>query len=297
MAVIAGGIATSYKTTKQNKNKTKHEPKAVQIILIALALIFFALILIIPLVLVFIKAFSQGAGLYLAAITDPIALKAVKLTLIAVAVSVVINTVFGLTVAWAVTKFKFKGKNLLTTFIDLPFSISPIVAGLIFVLLFSTTHGVLAPLLNAWGIKIIFAPPGIVLATLFVTLPFVARELIPLMDAQGTAEEEAALTLGASGWKTFWLITLPNIKWALLYGVMLTAARAAGEFGAVSVVSGHIRGLTNTIPLHVEILYNEYQFTAAFAVASLLTIVAVINLIIKNVSDWKIKKQENAASI
>lgn len=297
MAVITGGIATSSKTIKQIKNKTNQEPKAVQIILIALALIFFALILIIPLVSVFIKAFSQGADLYLAAITDPIALKAVKLTLIAVAVSVVINTVFGLTVAWAVTKFKFKGKNLLTTFIDLPFSISPIVAGLIFVLLFSTTHGVLAPLLNAWGVKIIFAPPGIVLATLFVTLPFVARELIPLMEAQGTAEEEAALTLGASGWKTFWLITLPNIKWALLYGVMLTAARAAGEFGAVSVVSGHIRGLTNTIPLHVEILYNEYQFTAAFAVASLLTIVAVINLIIKNVSDWKIKKQENAASI
>jgi sulfate transport system permease protein len=297
VAVITGGIATSSKTIKQIKNKTNQEPKAVQIILIALALIFFALILIIPLVSVFIKAFSQGADLYLAAITDPIALKAVKLTLIAVAVSVVINTVFGLTVAWAVTKFKFKGKNLLTTFIDLPFSISPIVAGLIFVLLFSTTHGVLAPLLNAWGVKIIFAPPGIVLATLFVTLPFVARELIPLMEAQGTAEEEAALTLGASGWKTFWLITLPNIKWALLYGVMLTAARAAGEFGAVSVVSGHIRGLTNTIPLHVEILYNEYQFTAAFAVASLLTIVAVINLIIKNVSDWKIKKQENAASI
>jgi len=271
--------------------KTRQEPKAVQIILIALTLIFFVLILIIPLVSVFVKAFSQGAGLYFASITDPVALKAVKLTLITVFFSVLINTAFGLTVAWAVAKFKFKGKNLLTTFIDLPFSISPVVAGLIFVLLFSTTHGILAPLLNAWDLKIIFAPPGIILATLFVTLPFVARELIPLMEAQGTAEEEAALTLGASGWKTFWLITLPNIKWALIYGVMLTAARAAGEFGAVSVVSGHIRGLTNTVPLHVEILYNEYQFSAAFAVASLLTIIAIINVVIKNISDWKIRNQ------
>jgi sulfate transport system permease protein len=267
--------------------------RPVEILLIGAAILIFTVILIIPLISVFVKAFEQGAGVYLAAITDPIAFKAVKLTLVTVGFSVVINTAFGLTVAWTVAKFRFKGKNLLLTFIDLPFAISPVVAGLIFVLLFSTTHGLLAPLLNAWGIKIIFAPPGIILATLFVTLPFVARELIPLMEAQGTAEEEAALTLGASGWKTFWFVTLPNIKWALLYGVMLTAARAAGEFGAVSVVSGHIRGLTNTLPLHVEILYNEYKFSAAFAVASLLTIIALINLVIKNISDWKIKQQES----
>jgi len=276
-----------------DQKKVQQESKVVRIMLITLALSYFVLLLIIPLAYVFIKAFSQGVHIYLAAITNPMALKAVQLTLITVFFSVLINTAFGLTVAWSVAKFKFKGKNLLTTFIDLPFSISPVVAGLIFVLLFSTTHGFFAPLLNAWGLKIIFAPPGIILATIFVTLPFVARELIPLMEAQGTAEEEAALTLGANGWKTFWLITLPNIKWALLYGIMLTAARAAGEFGAVSVVSGHIRGLTNTLPLHVEILYNEYQFSAAFAVASLLTVIAVINLVIKNICEWQIKKQEN----
>lgn len=218
-------------------------------------------------------------------------MKAIKLTLLTMAFVVPINTVFGVTAAWAVSKFKFRGKNLLVTVIDLPFAISPVVAGLIFVLLFSTSHGLFGPLLNAWGIKVIFAPPGIILATLFVTVPFVARELIPLMDAQGTAEEEAALTLGASGFKTFLLVTLPNIKWALLYSVILTAARSAGEFGAVSVVSGHIRGLTNTVPLHVEILYNEYKFSAAFAVASLLTVIAIINLIIKNIADWKIKQQ------
>jgi sulfate transport system permease protein len=238
-----------------------------------------------------VKAFEQGAGLYYAAISDPIAFKAIKLTLITISIVVPINTVFGLIAAWAIAKFKFKGKNLLITFIDLPFAISPVVAGLIFVLLFSTSYGLFAPLLNAWGIKIIFAPAGIVLATLFVTLPFVARELIPLMEAQGTSEEEAALTLGASGFKTFLFITLPNIKWALIYSIMLTAARAAGEFGAVSVVSGHIRGLTNTVPLHVEILYNEYKFSAAFAVASLLTVIAIINVIIKNIADWKIKQQ------
>lgn len=272
------------------KTKTKNS-KVVEVILITIALTFFILILLIPLVAVFIKAFEQGARVYFAAIIDPIALQAIKLTLSTIAIVVPINTAFGLTAAWAVAKFKFKGKNLLITIIDLPFAISPVVAGLIFVLLFSTTHGLFAPILNAWDLKIIFAPPGIILATLFVTLPFVARELIPLMEAQGTAEEEAALTLGASGIKTFWLITLPNVKWALLYGVMLTAARAAGEFGAVSVVSGHIRGLTNTLPLHVEILYNEYKFSAAFAVASLLTLIAIMNLIIKNIADWKIKQQ------
>lgn len=287
---MAGYISKQHKLTNKNHNNIRPEPKAVQLILIAVTLVFFVLILIIPLISVFIKAFEQGVNVYIASITDPMAWKAIKLTLITMGFAVVINTIFGLTVAWAIAKFKFRGKNLLTTFIDLPFAISPIVAGLIFVLLFSTTHGFLAPQLNALGIQIIFAPSGIILATVFVTLPFVARELIPLMESQGTAEEEAALTLGASGWKTFMLITLPNIKWALLYGVILTAARAAGEFGAVSVVSGHIRGLTNTVPLHVEILYNEYQFSAAFAVASLLTIIAIINVVIKNIADWKIKK-------
>lgn len=279
-----------------NHGRPGRESKAVRAILIAVALMAFVVILVIPLVFVFVKAFEQGTGLYWAAISDPVALKAVKLTLTAVVIAVLFNTVFGLTAAWAIAKFSFKGRNVLITLIDLPFAISPVVAGLIFVLLFSTTHGLFAPLLNAWDLKIIFSTPGIILATLFVTLPFVARELIPLMEAQGTAEEEAALTLGASGWKTFRLITLPNIKWALLYGVMLTAARAAGEFGAVSVVSGHIRGLTNTIPLHVEILYNEYKFTAAFAVASLLTFIALLNLIIKNVADWKMEKQNQVSN-
>ncbi len=288
---MADGIPVGIKMTNQDQKRATKDSRVVRITLIAVALLFFAVMLIVPLISVFVKAFEQGASVYYAAISDPIALKAIKLTLFTIAVVVPLNTAFGLVAAWAVAKFKFKGKNLLTTIIDLPFAISPVVAGLIFVLLFSTSHGILAPLLNAWGIKIIFAPPGIILATLFVTLPFVARELIPLMEAQGTAEEEAALTLGASGFKTFWLITLPNVRWALLYGVMLTAARAAGEFGAVSVVSGHIRGLTNTVPLHVEILYNEYKFSAAFAVASLLTVIAIINLIVKNIADWKIKQQ------
>lgn len=285
-------VSNHPKTINKRPQNAGQDSKAVQIILVTVALLFFTVILLIPLISVFVKAFEQGVGLYFASISDPMALKAIKLTLITVGIAVPINTVFGLAVAWAVAKFRFRGKNLLVTLIDLPFAISPVVAGLIFVLLFSTTHGLLAPLLNAWDLQIIFAPPGIILATLFVTFPFVARELIPLMEAQGTAEEEAALTLGASGWKTFLLITLPNVKWALLYGVMLTAARAAGEFGAVSVVSGHIRGLTNTVPLHVEILYNEYKFTAAFAVASLLTIFAIINLIIKNFVDWKMQQRD-----
>ncbi len=291
---MAGRINIHMNMTNQAQKRAAKDSKAVQIFLITVALMFFVLMLMVPLISVFVKAFEKGVGVYYAAISDPIALKAVELTLFTIAIVVPVNTAFGLIAAWAVAKFKFKGKNLLITIIDLPFAISPVVAGLIFVLLFSTSHGLMAPLLNAWGLKVIFAPPGIILATLFVTLPFVARELIPLMEAQGTAEEEAALTLGASGLKTFWLLTLPNIKWALLYGVMLTAARAAGEFGAVSVVSGHIRGLTNTLPLHVEILYNEYKFSAAFAVASLLAVFAIINLIIKNISDWKIKQQAKA---
>lgn len=276
---------------RQNQKSGKRELWILQIALTAIALLFFVVMLLMPLIAVFFMAFEQGVNVYLKAISDPEALSAVKLTLATIAIVLPVNTVFGLAIAWAITKFKFRGRNLLLTIVDLPFAISPIVAGLIFVLLFSTNHGLFAPLLNAWGIKIIFAPAGIVLATLFVTLPFVARELIPLMEAQGTAEEEAAITLGAGGFKTFWAITLPNIKWALLYGIMLTMARAAGEFGAVSVVSGHVRGLTNTLPLHVEILYNEYQFSAAFAVSSLLTLIALLNLIIKNIADWKISQQ------
>jgi len=290
---MAGSIPlkTKYSNEINARQKPSGDSKLVRIVLIAIAVLFFAIMLLVPLISVFVKAFEQGTKVYLAAISDPIALSAIKLTLLTIAIVVPVNTIFGIIAAWAVSKFKFKGKNILITIIDLPFAISPVVAGLIFVLLFSTSHGLLAPVLNELGLKIIFAPPGIILATLFVTLPFVARELIPLMESQGTAEEEAALTLGASGFKTFWRITLPNIKWALLYGIMLTAARAAGEFGAVSVVSGHIRGLTNTVPLHVEILYNEYKFSAAFAVASLLTVIAIINLIIKNISDWKISQQ------
>ncbi len=290
---MAGSIPLNLEIKNQNQTqkRTTKDSKIVRIVLTTIAILFFVLMLLVPLISVFVKAFEQGASVYLAAISDPIALDAIKLTLTTIAIVVPINTAFGLIAAWAVAKFKFRGKNLLITIIDLPFAISPVVAGLIFVLLFSTSHGLLAPVLNILGIKIIFAPPGIILATLFVTLPFVARELIPLMEAKGTAEEEAALTLGASGFKTFRLITLPNIKWGLLYGVMLTAARAAGEFGAVSVVSGHIRGLTNTIPLQVEILYNEYKFSAAFAVATILTVIAIINLIIKNISDWKIQQQ------
>ena len=290
---MAGNISVNPKGIELNQTQKRlvRESKILRFFLISIALIFFSLVLLIPLALVFVKAFEKGARVYYASITDPFALKAIKLTLLTIAIVVPINTVFGIMSAWAVTKFKFRGKKLLVTIIDLPFAISPVVAGLIFVLLFSTSHGLFSPILNAWGIKVIFAPPGIILATLFVTVPFVARELIPLMDAQGTAEEEAALTLGASGFKTFWLVTLPNIKWALLYSVILTTARSAGEFGAVSVVSGHIRGLTNTVPLHVEILYNEYKFSAAFAVASLLTVIAIINLLIKNIADEKIKQQ------
>ncbi|HBS60380.1 MAG TPA: sulfate ABC transporter permease subunit CysW [Firmicutes bacterium] len=266
------------------------EPPLIRWLLIGIALGFLGLMLIVPLIAVFTKALEAGMALYLRAILDPAALAAVRLTLLTVAVAIPLNTIFGLAAAWAIAKFEFKGKNLLITLIDLPFAVSPVIAGLIFVSLFGV-KGLLGPWLAAQGLKIIFAPPGIILATVFVTFPFVARELIPLMHSLGTVEEEAALILGASGWKTFWHITLPNIKWGLLYGVILTSARAAGEFGAVSVVSGHIRGLTNTLPLHVEILYNEYQFVAAFAVASLLTLMAVITLVAKSIVEWKVQQQ------
>jgi len=248
--------------------------------LIGTSLAFFALFLLMPLIAVFVEAFRKGWETYATALTDPDALSAVRLTLLAAAISVPLNLVFGVCAAWAIAKFEFRGKHFLITLIDLPFSVSPVIAGLIYVLVFGA-QGWLGPWLSEHDIKIIFAVPGIVLATVFVTFPFVARELIPLMQAQGREEEEAAVVLGANGWQTFWHVTLPNIKWGLLYGVILTNARAMGEFGAVSVVSGHIRGVTNTLPLHVEILYNEYQFSAAFAVASLLAALALVTLGIK----------------
>jgi sulfate transport system permease protein len=256
------------------------EPAWVRRALIGIALIFLALFLFLPLAFVFAQAFAKGIGVYLAAIVDDDALAAMRLTLIAAGIAVPLNLVFGVAAAWSIAKFRFPGKNVLTTLIDLPFSVSPVVAGLIYVLVFGL-QGWFGEWLREHDLKVIFAVPGIVLATIFVTFPFVARELIPLMQTQGNEQEEAAIVLGASGWQTFWRITLPNIKWGLLYGVILCNARAMGEFGAVSVVSGHIRGSTNTLPLQVEILYNEYQFAAAFAVASLLALLALLTLGLK----------------
>jgi len=256
------------------------EPRAVRWLLIAAALAFLTLFLFVPLAFVFVEALKKGVGVYLAAISDPDALDAIRLTLLTAAIAVPLNLVFGVAAAWAIAKFSFPGKNVLTTLIDLPFSVSPVIAGLIYVLIFGL-QGWLGPWLREHDVRIIFAVPGIVLATIFVTFPFVARELIPLMQAQGTEQEDAATVLGASGWQTFWRITLPNVTWGLLYGVILCNARAMGEFGAVSVVSGHIRGATNTLPLQAEILYNEYQFSAAFAVASLLALLALVTLVLK----------------
>ena len=257
------------------------ESRWVRYTMIALALLFLAAVLLLPLVAVFTEALRNGWGTYLKALSTPDALAAIKLTLIASAIAVPTNLVFGLAAAWAIAKFEFRGKTFLTTLIDLPFSVSPVVAGLIYVLMFGSS-GWARPLLDTTNLQIIFAVPGIVLATIFVTFPFVARELIPLMQEQGTDDEQAALSLGANGWQTFWHVTLPNVRWALLYGVLLCNARAMGEFGAVSVVSGHIRGKTNTVPLHVEILYNEYNFAAAFAVASLLAGLALLTLGLKS---------------
>ena len=254
--------------------------------LTGVALAFLVLFLVLPVVAVFTEALRKGWSLYLAALVEPDAVSAVELTLLIAAISVPLNLVFGVAAAWSITKFSFRGKQLLITLIDLPFSVSPVVSGLIFVLVFGA-QGWFGPWLQDHDIKIIFAVPGIVLATIFVTVPFVARELIPLMQSQGTDEEQAALTLGAGGWQIFWRVTLPNIKWGLLYGVILCNARAMGEFGAVSVVSGHIRGLTNTIPLQAEILYNEYQFVAAFAVASLLALLALVTLALKSLVEWR----------
>ncbi len=254
--------------------------------LIAVAVTFLAVFLLLPLAVVFSTALSKGMSVYLDSLREPDALASIRLTLIAAGIAVPLNLLFGIASAWAIGKFDFIGKSLLITLIDLPFSVSPVVSGLIYVLLFGL-QGLLGPWLRAHDVKIIFAVPGIVLATMFVTFPFVARELIPLVQAQGNEEEEAALTLGASGWQTFLRVTLPNAKWGLLYGVILCNARAMGEFGAVSVVSGHIRGLTNTMPLHIEILYNEYHFTAAFAVASLLALLALLTLFVKTAIEWK----------
>ncbi len=267
-------------------NPATRESRWVRVIVLTVSLVFFVVFLLLPLLVVFAEAFRKGWHTYIGALVEPDAVSAMLLTLTAAAISVPLNLVFGVAAAWAVTKFDFRGKQLLVTLIDLPFSVSPVVAGLIYVLMFGA-QGWFGPYLQAHDIKIIFAVPGIVLATVFVTFPFVARELIPLMEAQGREEEEAATVLGASGWQTLWRVTLPNVKWGLLYGVILCNARAFGEFGAVSVVSGHIRGQTNTLPLHVEILYNEYQFAAAFAVASLLALLALVTLAIKSFIEWR----------
>jgi sulfate/thiosulfate transport system permease protein len=262
------------------------ETSLTKAVLIAIAILFLGAVLFLPLVTVFLEAFRKGSAVFIESFAEPDTQAAIRLTLLVAAIAVPLNAVIGLAAAWAIAKFEFVGKNLLLTMIDLPFSISPVISGLVYVLLFGA-HGWLGPWLAANDIEIIFAVPGIVLATVLVTFPFVARELIPLMQAQGTSEEEAALTLGASGWYTFFRVTLPNVKWALLYGVLLCNARAMGEFGAVSVVSGHIRGLTNTMPLHVEILYNEYNFVAAFAVASLLAGLALLTLVAKSLLEWR----------
>lgn len=268
------------------RNSAITESRWVQWTLIAVAVSFLLFFLFLPLVAVFAEAFRNGVGTYLTALQEPDARSALRLTLITAAIAVPLNLVFGVCAAWAITKFEFRGKSLLISLIDLPFSVSPVVAGLVYVLVFGA-QGWFGPWLQAHDIKIIFAVPGIVLATIFVTFPFIARELIPLMQAQGTDDEQAAVSLGASGWKTFWRVTLPNIKWGLLYGVLLCNARAFGEFGAVSVVSGHIRGQTNTLPLHIEILYNEYAFAAAFAVASLLASLALVTLAAKSFLEWR----------
>lgn len=263
----------------QSRDATK-ESAPVRGVIITISLLFFVSCLLLPLILVFVEGFRQGVGVYFQALVHPDTLAAVKLTLLTAAIAVPINVVFGVAAAWAVAKFKFRGKSLLTTLIDLPFSVSPVIAGLMLVLVFGS-RGWFGEWLGDHDIKVLYAVPAIVLATIFITVPFVARELIPLMEAQGTEEEEASIVLGANGWQTFWHVTLPNIKWGLLYGVILCNARAMGEFGAVSVVSGHIRGETNTLPLHVEILYNEYTFSAAFAVSSLLALLAILTLILK----------------
>ena len=288
MANIAISQYTNY-ASKVARNRATSEPAWLRWTLIGITLLFLSVFLFIPLAAVFTEAFRKGVETYFAALVEPDAVSAIKLTLLAAGIAVPLNLVFGIAAAWSIAKFEFKGKSILITLIDLPFAVSPVIAGLIYVLIFG-----LQGWFGAWLIendyKIIFALPGIVLATIFVTVPFVARELIPLMQAQGKEEEEAGLVLGASGWQILWRITLPNVKWGLLYGVILTNARAMGEFGAVSVVSGHIRGLTNTMPLHVEILYNEYNYAAAFAVASLLAFLALVTVALKSYIEWQVAR-------
>jgi len=283
---VSGAASALAQSARFEASAATRESPWVRRTILTLGLGFFALFLLMPLATVFIEALRKGLDVYLAALTEPDAVSALQLTLLAAAIAVPLNLAFGIWAAWLVTKFDFRGKSFLVTLIDLPFSVSPVVAGLVYVLMFGA-QGWFGPWLQAHDLKIVFAVPGIVLATTFVTFPFVARELIPLMEAQGREEEEAATVLGASGWQTFRHVTLPNVRWALLYGVILCNARAFGEFGAVSVVSGHIRGLTNTLPLHVEILYNEYQFAAAFAVASLLALLALVTLALKQFVEWQ----------
>ena len=272
----------------------RRRPDVGRLLLIGVALVFLGLFLVLPLLTVFVQALSKGVAAYISAISDPMAWAAVKLTLLVAAIAVPFNLVFGVAAAWAIAKFEFRGKSTLITLIDLPFAVSPVIAGLIFILLFGS-HGWFGGYLRLHHIRVVFAVPGIVLATIFVTFPFIARELIPVMQAQGKDDEETALSLGATGWQTFWRVTLPNIRWGLMYGVLLSNARAMGEFGAVSVVSGHIRGLTNTMPLHVEILYNEYNYTAAFAVASLLALLALLTLAGKSFLEWRQPELKHAA--
>jgi sulfate transport system permease protein len=288
MSAVA--ISNSQTIAPPNVVGATKEPVWVRWVLISVALVFLTLFLFVPLASVFYEAFKKGVDVYLAAVTEPDAVSAIKLTLIAAVISVPLNLVFGVSAAWAIAKFDFRGKSILLTLIDLPFSVSPVIAGLIYVLVFGL-QGWFGEWLRDHDLKVIFAVPGIVLATIFVTFPFVARELIPLMQAQGQEQEEAARVLGASGFQTFWRVTLPNVKWALLYGVILCNARAMGEFGAVSVVSGHVRGQTNTLPLHIEILYNEYQFAASFAVASLLASLALVTLVLKYIVERRVKRE------
>lgn len=291
---MAGSVPTAAASLAPNLSaQHRTESGWVRWLLIGITLLFLGLMLILPLVSIFAEAFRKGIQVYFAALSEPDASAAIRLTLLTALLSVPLNALFGIAAAWAITKFRFRGKQFLITLIDLPVAVSPVISGLIFVLMFGA-HGLFGPWLSEHNIKIIFALPGIVLATTFVTFPFVARELIPLMQAQGTEEEEAAVTLGANGWRIFWKVTLPNIKWGLLYGVILSNARAMGEFGAVSVVSGHIRGSTNTIPLHIQILYNEYQFAASFAIASLLVLLAALTLAVKGLMEWNMKRQAAA---
>ena len=287
---MAGYVSNSSGHGRAAAPKHLTEHWSIRTVLLTITFLFLTLLLIFPLITVITQGLAGGLSVYWASLVDPDAVSAIRTTLLVAAIAVPLNTIFGVAAAWAITKFNFKGKNFLLTLIDLPFAVSPVIAGLIYVLLFART-GYFGPFLLEHDIKIIFALPGIVLATMFVTFPFVARELIPLMQQQGTQEEEAAVVLGASGWRIFRQITLPNIKWGLLFGVILCNARAIGEFGAVSVVSGRIRGLTNTLPLHVEILYNEYQTIASFAVASLLVLIALVTLVLKSVLEWRLQKQ------